>query len=97
MKTIGALLICYLSATITQISASPAQVVLDLNQLSQSNFRHDILTNTESAAAEFLNDAKKAILKGKSEMQKWFYQGKEYIKQNGLLCADCFLNWPGPP
>jgi len=91
MKPIGALLICYLSAIITPISASPAQLVLNLNQPSQSNvnFRHDILTKTESAAAEFLSDAKKAILRGKNEMQKWFHQGKEYIKQNGLLCADC--------
>jgi cathepsin A (carboxypeptidase C) len=41
---------------------------------------------TQEYAAEFLTDAKKVILKGKTNMQKWFHDGKEFIKQNGLLC-----------
>jgi cathepsin A (carboxypeptidase C) len=34
---------------------------------------------------EWLSDAKKAILAGKKNMQTWFHDGKEFIKQNGLL------------
>ncbi|KIM49641.1 hypothetical protein M413DRAFT_438816 [Hebeloma cylindrosporum] len=37
------------------------------------------------AASEWLDDAKKAILKGKKNMEKWFHDGKEYIKQDNLL------------
>jgi cathepsin A (carboxypeptidase C) len=37
-------------------------------------------------ASEWLDDAKKAILKGKKNMDKWFYDGREYIKQDNLLC-----------
>ena len=38
-------------------------------------------------ATEWLDDAKKAILQGKSNMEKWFHDGRQYIKQDGLLCA----------
>ncbi|KAF7373349.1 Carboxypeptidase [Mycena sanguinolenta] len=34
---------------------------------------------------EWLSDAKKAILKGKNNLEKWYHDGKEFIKQNGLL------------
>ncbi|KAJ6614660.1 carboxypeptidase C [Mycena sp. CBHHK59/15] len=37
------------------------------------------------AVNEWLGDAKKAILNGKKEMEKWYHDGKEFIKQNGLL------------
>ncbi|KAF8894827.1 carboxypeptidase C [Infundibulicybe gibba] len=36
-------------------------------------------------ASGLLSDAKQAILKGKQDMQRWFHEGKEFIKQNGLL------------
>lgn len=38
------------------------------------------------SATEWLDDAKKAILRGKKNMEKWFHQGREYIKQDNLLC-----------
>ena len=38
------------------------------------------------AASEWLDDAKKVILKGKKNMEKWFHDGREYIKQDNLLC-----------
>jgi cathepsin A (carboxypeptidase C) len=41
---------------------------------------------------EWLDDAKKAILKGKKNLEKWYHGGKEFIKQNGLLCR--FRNSP---
>ncbi|KAG5642320.1 hypothetical protein DXG03_002995 [Asterophora parasitica] len=57
------------------------QIVLGGKEAFQrlSNLQSDFST------VEYLNDAKKAILKGKHNMQKWFHDGKEFIKQNGLL------------
>ena len=40
-------------------------------------------------ASEWLDDAKKAILKGKKNLEKWYHQGREYIKQDNLLCESC--------
>ncbi|KAF7345099.1 hypothetical protein MVEN_01673600 [Mycena venus] len=34
---------------------------------------------------EWLDDAKRAILKGKKNLEKWYHDGKQYIKQNELL------------
>ncbi|KAF9041173.1 Alpha/Beta hydrolase protein [Rhodocollybia butyracea] len=39
----------------------------------------------KNVADRFLSDAKKAILKGKQNMQNWYHDGREYIKQNDLL------------
>jgi cathepsin A (carboxypeptidase C) len=36
-------------------------------------------------ATEWLDDGKKAILAGKKNLETWFHEGREYIKQNGLL------------
>jgi len=36
-------------------------------------------------ATEWLDDAKKAILKGKKNLEKWYHKGREYIKQDNLL------------
>ena len=61
---------------------SGSQVVLGGNDYFMDSF-----TNVaQDSAEEFLTDAKKAILKGKTNMQKWFHDGKEFIKQHGLLC-----------
>lgn len=43
-----------------------------------SNIRHSVL--------DYIQDGKKNILKGKKNMQKWIHKGKEYVKQNDLLC-----------
>ena len=37
-------------------------------------------------ADAYLSEAKKAILRGKKEMETWYHEGKEYIKHSGLLC-----------
>ncbi|KAJ7223041.1 carboxypeptidase C [Mycena pura] len=61
--------------------ASPVgeQTVLGLAQsrLSSGDAYH--------AVNDWLDDAKKAILQGKQNLEKWYHDGKEYIKQNGLL------------
>ncbi|KAH9474506.1 hypothetical protein JR316_0012966 [Psilocybe cubensis] len=36
-------------------------------------------------ASEWLDDAKKAILKGKKNLDKWFHDGREFIKRDNLL------------
>lgn len=38
-------------------------------------------------ASEWLDDAKKAILRGKKNLEKWYHDGREYIKQDNLLCT----------
>ncbi|KAJ7608663.1 carboxypeptidase C [Roridomyces roridus] len=41
--------------------------------------------NTLHLVNEWLDDAKKAILKGKNNLEKWYHDGKQFIKQNELL------------
>jgi cathepsin A (carboxypeptidase C) len=43
-----------------------------------SEIKHSVL--------DFIEDGKKEILKGKGNMQKWFHAGKEFIKQDDMLC-----------
>ena len=40
----------------------------------------------KGVANQYLSDAKQAILKGKKELETWYHDGKEFIKQNNLLC-----------
>lgn len=58
------------------------QVVLGNVQLPGS----EKYLSFKNAANHFLSDAKKAILYGKKNMEKWYHDGREYIKQNDLLC-----------
>jgi cathepsin A (carboxypeptidase C) len=76
-----------LSSTILPALGSPAsfdQIVL--NGLRESSSKWD------TVSSEFLSDAKQAILKGKKDMQKWYHDGKEFLKQNGLLCECLAFN-----
>ncbi|TRM61781.1 Alpha/Beta hydrolase protein [Schizophyllum amplum] len=41
--------------------------------------------SVESYATQFLSDAKQAILSGKKNFDKWVHDGKEFIKQDGML------------
>lgn len=50
-----------------------------------ARFKDPFTNAAQDSASELLTDAKKAILKGKTNMQKWFHDGKEFIKQHGLL------------
>lgn len=82
MRAVSLLLISCLILVAHPASGSPA---FDHSQAIFESFKRP-LEHTESSAAGFLSDAKKAILNGKHNMQKWFFKGKEYIKQNGLMC-----------
>ena len=42
----------------------------------------------EGMAMGWMDDAEKAILKGKENLEIWNYKGKEYIKQDNLLCEN---------
>lgn len=45
----------------------------------------------------WMDDAKKAILRGKENLERWNHAGKEYIKQDNLLCENhLFTNVLGP-
>ncbi|GLB35555.1 putative peptidase S10 family protein [Lyophyllum shimeji] len=89
MKAFGLLLISCLSYTIRSAAANPIlghdQVVLGGSEAFQRPFRLPSFEAELSATSEFLSDAKKAILKGKHNLEKWIHDGKEFIKQNGLL------------
>ncbi|KAJ7072804.1 carboxypeptidase C [Mycena amicta] len=73
------LLLPLLSLSCTLASPTGDQIVLGLGQTRlSSNDAHNIVN-------EWLDDAKKAILRGKKNLEKWVHDGKEYIKQNELL------------
>jgi hypothetical protein len=51
--------------------------------LAQSPFNDQL----RSDASQWLDEAKQVILRGKQNLEKWFYKGRQYIKQDNLLCA----------
>ena len=42
----------------------------------------------QDMALEWMDDGKKAILKGKENLERWYHEGREYIKQDNLLCEN---------
>jgi len=88
MKAISLLLVSCVSFATHFANAGPTQaydqVVLGGSEALAPPFGLSS-SQSEFSATEFLTDAKKAILKGKHNMQKWFHNGREFIKQNGLL------------
>ncbi|KAH6919173.1 carboxypeptidase C [Coprinopsis sp. MPI-PUGE-AT-0042] len=56
-----------------------AQRVLSNPFLDQA--RHDV----KDIASQYLSDAKRAVLKGKKNLEKWYHDGREFIKQDNLL------------
>lgn len=83
MKTLWVLPLLSLSS----VFASPEQVVLSDNFLIDK-------AALKSVANQFLSDAKKAILEGKKNLETWFHDGKEFVKQNELLCT-CSIAYCG--
>ncbi|KAH0584572.1 hypothetical protein H2248_010105 [Termitomyces sp. 'cryptogamus'] len=88
--TVSLLLISCLSVSLQRVLAIPAQdsaqVVLGDNRKQPTLVGGfpDLESGLESVSG-FLSDAKKAILKEKHNLEKWFHDGREYIKQHGLL------------
>ncbi|ESK92194.1 carboxypeptidase c [Moniliophthora roreri MCA 2997] len=73
----SSLLLPLLSLSIALASPTPEQHILGNIEVPLDHLRDN--------AAEFLDEAKAAILRGKTNMEKWYHDGKEYIKQNDLL------------
>ncbi|EEB95708.1 hypothetical protein MPER_05281, partial [Moniliophthora perniciosa FA553] len=70
-------LLLLLSLSVALASPTPEQHFLGNVEAPLSHLR--------DSAAEFLDEAKVTILRGKANMQKWLHDGKEYIMQNDLL------------
>ncbi len=78
-------LLAFISLCCSIVSAAPfdeAQAVFNQSPLRDafgiSDIKHSVL--------DYIEDSKKVILKGKKNMEKWVHAGKEYIKQDNLLC-----------
>lgn len=74
-------LLALISLCCSIVSGAPfdgAQVVFKQNPLKDAFGIGDVKNS--------MLDYKKAILEGKKNMQKWIHAGKEYIKQDNLLC-----------
>lgn len=84
MRT-SAFLISLVSVSILPILGAPnpldAQAVFGVPH-STNNFE-----DYSGIASHFLSEGKKAILKGKNNMETWYHDGKEYLKQDNLLCT----------
>lgn len=68
----------------SSLSASAAPSDFDDALQTPFSFAEEHFRET---AFEWLDDGKKAILAGKKNLETWFHEGREYIKQNGLLCT----------
>lgn len=58
----------------------------DAQQVLSNPYSKQAQHEVQSVASKYLDDATNAMLKGKKNMEKWFQDGKEYIKQDNLLC-----------
>lgn len=69
--------------------AVPSSSYADLQAVfSQKPFLGVSEDKFEGTEMEWMDDAERAILKGKENFERWSHEGKEYIKQDNLLCED---------
>lgn len=83
---LSCLLAISISSTALHVLGSPAPSV---DQVVLSGLKAAFPSSEskwDATSSDFLSDAKQVILKGKENMQKWYHDGKEFLKQNGLLC-----------
>jgi len=95
MKTIPLLSVLLLIGSPINVYSAPPGLAVDSIAQAVFNQRPFIGISGDDfrdTASEWLDDAKKAILKGKKNMEKWFHNGREYIKQDDLLC-ECSLTF----
>jgi len=99
MKTGGLLPLSFLvlSSLTVYAAPSPFDFGLDASDIAQTILAHNPFNEgVRLEASQWLDEAKQLILRGKKNMEKWAYKGRQYIKQDNLLCAinfrfDCFL------
>ncbi|KAJ7875366.1 Alpha/Beta hydrolase protein [Mycena olivaceomarginata] len=82
MKAISVLL-PLLSLSTSFASPTGEQIVLKLGDISRVPSLPSV--DAQHVVNQWLDDTKKAILKGKKNLEKWYHDGKEFIKQNELL------------
>ncbi|KAJ7737915.1 carboxypeptidase C [Mycena maculata] len=83
MKAVTFLLpLLSLSTSLASPTGDAEQVFLGIPGTSRAG-----LSSGEAlhAVNEWLDDTKKAILKGKNNLEKWYHDGKQFIKQDELL------------
>lgn len=82
------LLSSFLSTSLVAFSAPPSLSFSDHAQavLGEKPFLGISGNEFVDVATEWLDDVKKSILKGKKNLEKWYHDGREYIKQDNLLC-----------
>jgi cathepsin A (carboxypeptidase C) len=51
---------------------------------SQSPFSSVSSDKFQGMGIEWMDDAKKAILRGKENLERWYHKGTEYIKEDNL-------------
>jgi len=70
------------------LTVNAAPPAFTIETVSQTVFKPfwGISDDQVRGATQWLDDARKAILKEKKNLEKWFYKGRQYIKQDNLLC-----------
>ena len=71
---------------VSLLLAAQSALAFPTDQVILSTDRFPKLPEYHNYVDEFLSDAKKAILKGKKDLEKWIHRGRQFIKENGLLC-----------
>jgi cathepsin A (carboxypeptidase C) len=71
-------------ACTANVLAAPSSFFDDAQAVfSSGNVNTEALSGT---ASKYLSEAKKTILRGKKELETWWHDGREFVKQNNLLC-----------
>ena len=76
-----------LSLTLLSVSPLPSLAVPP-NVDAQAAFSQSPFSSVSGIGIEWMDDAKKAILRGKENLERWYHEGTEYIKQDNLLCEN---------
>jgi len=91
MKATTSLLLASIVSSLSSpvLGAPPALVINEPAEgfLNQRPFLGITGDQFRGIASDWSSDAKKAILRGKNNLEKWYHDGREYIKQDNLLCT----------
>lgn len=56
----------------------------------------EVLSYPGSSASRYLSEAKQSILRGKKNLETWYHDGREYIKEHNLLCESLLVLFSTP-
>ena len=95
MKTGRLLPLSFLVFSSLAVHAAPSPSLdfgLEAADIAQTVFSQNPFSDElRSEASQWLDEAKELILRGKKNLDKWDHKGRQYIKQDSLLCAISFL------